>query len=210
VRAGLPDRSRSSQKPEAACRRQISVACFTRSEVGLSVAMLQTSRSCRSSKWHAPRRVCSISSNIRLTLHLQAYAHHPRIGRTNRTKCTKCTKCTFCIIPHKMQRRPAARCAERLCLSDAIIKNFLAAMPPFKFNFQRPRSTSLTITSLPMYRTHWKDSFHRSTHFSQNDTVFTKRTKRTNRAPLLTKEGWQPLRLTGWFSRRDTLSRLMR
>jgi len=46
VRSGLPDRNRSSQKPEAACRRQqIPVACFTRSEIDVTVAMLQTSRS---------------------------------------------------------------------------------------------------------------------------------------------------------------------
>ena len=45
-------------------------------------------------------------------------------------------------------------------------------------NFQR------STNHQQAYRTagaHWKDSFHRSTHFSQNDTVFTKRTKRTKR-----------------------------
>jgi len=50
----------------------------------------------------------------------------------------------------------------------------------FKDQGQHP----LTITSLPISPTHWKDSFHRSTQFSQNDTVFTKRTKRTNRSFL--------------------------
>ena len=66
-------------------------------------------------------------------------------------------------------------------------------------NFQRRTTNNQqpTNSSISNELSHLKDKFHRMYQNAQNARFDT---KCTQPAPLLTKEGWQPLRLTGWFS----------
>jgi len=70
--------------------------------------------------------------------------------------------------------RLAARCAERLCLSDAII-NIPGGYAAIQIQFSKTKVNFIDHNQT----THVSHSLEG--HFSRIDTLFTKRTKRTNR-----------------------------